>query len=176
MTDRVHGVFDYEGPAGLAIRNGKYQRWPEAIDMLGTQVARRLPPSILEDPPHAVVPIPLHFSQLTRRGFSPPAILFARHVALRLDRPCLTGYLIRHRKTQEQAGLNAEARKANVASAFRIRKRILSDDVLIVDDVYTTGATLEAAARVLRRSGVRRIRGLVSAYVDGPRIRMDTSN
>ncbi|MEE2788615.1 MAG: double zinc ribbon domain-containing protein [Myxococcota bacterium] len=165
--DSVHGVFEYEGPAGLAIRNGKYQCWPEALDALGRSVAMHLPASLISEPPSIVIPMPLHSKRRVKRGFSPPAIL-ARHIGRALGRPLLRNGLVRNVHTRDQAGLTARERQANVAGAFRIGVLKDADDVLLVDDVFTTGSTLRAASRVLRRHGAQRIRGLCAAYVDEP--------
>ena len=112
-------------------------------------------------------------SQLTRRSFATGHPRTPRCTQARST--MLNGVFDSPPKDPRTSRLNAEARKANVASAFRIRKRILSDDVLIVDDVYTTGATSKLQ-HVSLDGVVFEGLGLVSAYVDGPRIRMDTSN
>jgi ComF family protein len=112
--------------------------------------------------PGAVVPVALHPRRLRERGFSPPALLaraVAREVGARFE-PVL---LERVRDTESQTGLNRRDRRRNVANAFRARGPA-PVRVWLVDDVATTGATLAAAARALRRAGAREICALAAAY------------
>lgn len=103
-----------------------------------------------------IVPVPLHYRRLWARRFNQAGEL-ARHLAIRSGRPSDSGILQRRRPTRRQVGLNANARARNVAGAFLVadqrRIELAGRRVLLVDDVLTTGATLRAAARALRRAG-----------------------
>ncbi len=114
----------------------------------------------------AVVPIPLHPRRLRRRGFDPAALL-ARRVAKARSVP-LQPLLARLRDTPSQTGLGRAARRRNVAGAFAARGSVAGERIWLVDDVVTTGATLEAAARALRRAGAREVIGLAAARTPGP--------
>jgi ComF family protein len=116
----------------------------------------------LEAAPDAVVPVALHARRLRERGFSPPAVL-ARAVAREACARFEPELLARVRDTASQTALSRAARRRNVADAFRARARAPAR-VWLVDDVLTTGATLAAAARALRRAGAREIRALAAAY------------
>ncbi len=119
--------------------------------------------------PGLVVPVPLFPRRLRERGFNPAAIL-AHAVARESDAPLSTRTLHRWRDTPSQTGLERRARRRNVAGAFRCEGRV-ARVVWLVDDVVTTGATLSACARVLRRAGARRIVAIGGArtpFVDGP--------
>ena len=110
----------------------------------------------------AAVPVPLHASRRRERGFDQAADL-ARHVGL----PVVHA-LGRVRPTAVQASLPAGRRHANVRDAFRLTPaavRLEGRVVVLVDDVSTTGATLEACARALGGAGVREIRALTAARV-----------
>jgi ComF family protein len=114
----------------------------------------------------AAVPVPLHGSRRRSRGFNQAADL-ARHLGL----PVVEA-LIRTRETSTQTALPAEERRANVASAFRATGRVAAlrgGTVLLVDDVRTTGATLDACAAALKEAGVRRVIALTAARVETPR-------
>jgi ComF family protein len=108
-------------------------------------------------PPDCVVPVPLHPRRLRERGFNPAALLarpVARAVGTRFD-PTL---LVRLRDTPTQTGLGRRARRSNVRAAFALRAGARVPDVVwLVDDVVTTGSTLEECARVLRRAGARHV-------------------
>lgn len=119
-----------------------------------------------------VVPVPLHPLRRMTRGFNQAADLAAH-----LGRP-LVHALWRTRATAPQSGLTAVMRRRNVRGAFslsrlvshRARHAMLADRVVVlVDDVRTTGATLEACARVLKDAGVREVRALTAALADAPK-------
>lgn len=113
-----------------------------------------------------VVPVPLHRWRLLRRQYNQSALL-AQAVAKATGKRYLATTLIRARATPSQAGLRRGARQRNVAGAFRVDRpdAIAGRAVLLIDDVHTTGATLDACAGVLKRAGARRVDALTIARV-----------
>ncbi len=115
-----------------------------------------------------IVPVPLHYLRLASRGYNQSGWL-ARALAARTGVPVRLAALERHRATPSQAGLSPRARRRNVRGAFRVRRShmgaIRGKRVLLVDDVLTTGATLEASARALRAAGAQDVMALVLARV-----------
>lgn len=156
----------YEGEIEQFVRRFKYPRRglggldpaPEALlTWLLLAAAARLGSGT----PDLVIPVPQHPAGLRRRGFNPAAVLaraLAREHAL-VFAPCA---LERLRDGPSQTGLDRAARRRNVAQAFRARRRV-AGRVWLVDDVTTTGATLEEAARALRRAGAREVVGVCAA-------------
>jgi len=158
----------YAGGVEEWIRRFKYpRRGLAALDPAARAVARAL---VLRaaarapgPAPELVVPVPLHPRRLRERGFNPAARLagwLARERGLAFDPRALR----RLRDTPSQTGLDRRARARNVRGAFAARPGFRAPrEVWLVDDVLTTGATLAAAARALRRAGARRIVALCAA-------------
>jgi ComF family protein len=115
-----------------------------------------------------VAPVPLHRWRLWRRRFNQSAML-AWTLAHQSRVEAVPDLLLRRRATRTQRGLSRPERRRNVAGAFALRAahagRVKGARVLLVDDVLTTGATVEEAARVLRRAGARRVDVLTFARV-----------
>jgi len=105
-------------------------------------------------PVTAIVPVPLHPHRVRQRGYN-QAVLLARALAPRLDLPAQQDWLVRTRDTRSQVGLTRSERWANVDGAFRCpaAAAVVGQRVLLVDDVFTSGATLRAAAQALRAAG-----------------------
>jgi ComF family protein len=115
-----------------------------------------------------VVPVPLHRARFLSRRFNQSAEL-ARAVARGAGLSYAPEALIRKRRTRQQVGLGAREREANVRGAFHVPDAALphvkSRRILLVDDVYTTGATVAAAARILKRAGAGQVDVLTFARV-----------
>jgi ComF family protein len=114
----------------------------------------------------ALVPVPLYWTRRWRRGFNQAEVL-ARSVGRHHGLPVLTRALVRVRATPPQQG-NAEARRQNVCDAFRTRRGALIEGrrLLLVDDVFTTGATANACAHALLESGAAAVGVLTLARVE----------
>jgi ComF family protein len=104
----------------------------------------------------AVVPVPLHRNRLSSRGFN-QAELLARWMADRLGVPCIAGALRRVQQEVAQEALGVEARRRNVLGAFAPGRGSVRGRILLVDDVFSTGATAAACSRVLRGMGAEAV-------------------
>ena len=111
--------------------------------------------------PDVVVPVPLHARRLRSRGFN-PASLLARAIAKQTTSGLVTDLLLRHRDTPTQTNLGRNARRKNVRDAFSCTRNA-PDNVWLVDDVVTTGSTLEEAARCLKAAGAKSVHAICIA-------------
>lgn len=115
-----------------------------------------------------VVPLPLHPKRLSQRGYN-QADLLGRELAQKVHIAYCSDGVSRVRDTASQVGLSARERHANVAGAFAVAETVFTGKrVLLVDDVYTTGATLNACAEALLVGGAASVYGLTVAYAPKP--------
>ena len=158
----THAAFVYGFPLDRLVPRFKFHSDLAAGRLLSELMAqglRGLPK------PEALVPVPLHDSRLRQRGYD-QALQLAKPLARALQVPLLPQLLVRRRATAPQSELDAGARQRNLRRAFEVRAgEALPDHVTLIDDVMTTGATLEAAAKSLLRAGVARVDAWVCARV-----------
>jgi ComF family protein len=160
-------AFEYGGAVARAITRLKYGGRADLARPLGDLLWRALLPHARGLRDAIVVPVPLHPSRLAERGFNQSALL-ARPIARRLRAPLLPLALARVRETPQQTALDRDARLANVAGAFCVRQdsRVSGRAVLLVDDVRTTGATMDACTRALIAAGAAWVAQAVLASVE----------
>jgi ComF family protein len=164
--DRARSAVIYGGIAPDLVHAFKYADRTELAALFAAQMLRAGRELLVGC--DAVVPIPLHRWRLFSRRFNQAALL-ARAIGRLSGAPVVPSLLERVRATRQQVGLSREARALNMRGVFQVprRKRVILSglNIVLVDDVFTTGATLEAAARVLKRSGARRVDVLTFARV-----------
>jgi len=156
----------YEGPLRELIHLLKYSGMRPLTGRLGRLLDRTLPGGEKAEKYDAIVPVPLHWHRRWRRGFN-QAELLAREVADRRGIPVVNA-LRRSKATVNQAGLTSAGRRRNITGAFRPNAGIdlTNKRILLIDDVFTTGATASACARVLKRAGAKSVSLLTLARAD----------
>lgn len=169
---RARAVGEYEGVLRDVIHALKYDgRHSLARPVAALMRARGI--DVLEGA-DGVVPVPLHWRRRHHRGFN-QARMLAQHLGL----PVIEA-LFRQQHTRPQVELASDSRHSNVANAFALRRccksRIVGSRLVIVDDVSTTGATLEACARVLKEGGASEVYALTAARVVSRRRQSQTQS
>jgi len=145
-------------PADRLVHQLKYRGWPALAEPLAERMARVALPHIMSAA-RVCVPVPTTAARLRERGYN-QAMLLAHAFAARTGRTVVTA-LVRAGSVASQTSLQPLARRANVAGAFQCvaskAAALRGTDVLLIDDVLTTGATASACALVLQAAGARRV-------------------
>ena len=102
------------------------------------------------------MPIPLHPRRLEKRGYNQAGVL-AEALGKKLGIPEDEKNLKRRKNTKPQKELNHRERQKNMKNAFIVRKKLKEENILLVDDIYTTGSTIEEAAKELKKAGAQNI-------------------
>lgn len=167
--DRARVVARYEDAVRDAIHALKYRDRLDVAGPLGRLMARA-GAELLADA-DCLIPVPLYRLRLWQRRYNQSALL-ARWAGRAAGVPVRTDLLMRTRATRPQVGLTASQRQRNVSGAFMVPDRLAGDvagrRMVLVDDVITTGATIDACARCLRRAGADRVDVLAFARVIEP--------
>jgi ComF family protein len=164
LYESLGAPYAYEGTVATAILRFKYGGVSRAASVLGPLLADFAFGWLKDAPDPVVMPVPLHLKRLRQRGYN-QSLLLAGYVAARLSAELDYLSLKRPKHTPSQAGLNREERRKNMKGAFVLERpqAVEGRTVLLVDDVATTGETLNECARTLKKAGCRRVLCLVLA-------------
>lgn len=156
--------YRYEGAARKAVLALKYNHLAAVAEPMGKLLSDYLMDSPVRSSVDVIVPVPLHRTRQRQRGYNQAALLASR-MGRACGLPVSEGVLARVRSTPPQVrASNLTQRRRNVADAFACHDDSLRGaSVLVIDDVMTTGATLDACARALRAAGARSVWGLTFA-------------
>ena len=160
--ERARACWVYEGPPRLAIHRSKYNRRYAMAPRLAARMEQTPAAQLMlrDWRPDCLVPVALHSSRARARGFNQSALL-ARELGLLCDVRALD-LLVRTRRTPPQVGLDLKARRRNVRAAFATdqalwrRENLNGARILLIDDVFTTGATIDECARRVAPGGCGR--------------------
>ena len=156
--DATRAVFRYEFPVDRLIQSLKYAHRLASADFLG----KALLPLAEVARPQLILPVPLSPARLAERGFN-QAVEIARALSRSLGLPLETAHIHRRIDTQPQARLPWKERANNMRHAFECDTDLSGIEVLVVDDVMTTGATLNELAGTLKAHGAKRVENCVLA-------------
>lgn len=166
-------VFEYNACMKRAMSDFKFNGHKENCDYFVHETVLHRAGEIAGFAPDALIPVPVHVAKLKSRGFN-QAELLAEGVGEALNIPVISDFLVRTRKTDAQKNLDGAERAANLASAFACNTekykpediKTKLDRVMLVDDIFTTGATMEGCTRVLLNAGVGTV-GILSISIGG---------
>ena len=166
---RARAVFRYDEASRGLILAFKHADRTHGVPAFGRWLARAGAELLAEA--DVVAPVPLHWTRLAWRRFNQAAML-ARATANQAGRVCVPDLLVRHRRTKQQGDMGRAARERNVRRAFAIHRRrhnlVAGKRILLVDDVFTTGATVGECARTLVAAGAAAVDVLTLARVVRP--------
>ena len=170
--DRARAVAHYDQTARQLVQGLKFSDRTDLVPWMAKWMVRAGMELLQENP--KIVPVPLHYRRLLSRRFNQSAEL-ARALAKNRKLQYLPQVLVRVRATKQQVGLGAKERHRNVQGAFKVppahKIDVAGRNILLIDDVYTTGATLEACARALKRAGAKKVDCLTFAQVGSTGLR-----
>lgn len=149
--------FFYEEVMRRSIARYKYSGRQEYAEFYAEEILKRCAHKMLGWKGEVLIPIPLHPSRRRKRGFN-QAERLARAISKRSGIPVDAKLLFRTKKTRAQKELNDQERLANLQDAFSVQKKeIPYHNLILVDDIYTTGSTMDAAARLLKTHGAQKV-------------------
>ena len=147
----------YAPPVSDMLQRLKYSGRLIYLKPLTRHLVRELEQHYIEKPwPEAMIPVPMHWWKMRKRGFN-QADLIARQLSCTFDIPVLHRHVRKHRSSSPQSGLRADKRQSNVRHTYILHKPVTFKHVAVVDDVMTTGATVEELCRLLIKNGVQTI-------------------
>ncbi|MBO4262597.1 MAG: ComF family protein [Clostridia bacterium] len=163
--DGARSVFLYESPVSTAIKGLKYFGKKYLVREFSREMARVYLKAFYSC--DAILPVPAYYKHERERGYNQSELL-SLALGERLDIPVITDAVIKTRDTVSQVKLSAKERFINLSGSFRIsdKSKVKDKRLLVVDDVMTTGATLNAIARALKKAGAAEVYGVTVASVD----------
>lgn len=154
--DEGRGIFPYDEKMKYSLMKYKYFGCREYGDFYARAMSLFGRKEIVRWQPDLIVPVPLHWKKQRMRGFNQAAYLalgISRCTGITTD----TALVVKTHKTKSQKKLNARERQLNLREAFQVTKRVDGRIILVIDDVYTTGSTMDAMAHCLKEAGAEKV-------------------
>lgn len=154
--ERGRSLYEYRS-AALSIYRFKYGGRREYASLYASHIRRFLGPFIESVRPDMLIPIPLHRKRYRKRGYNQAEIL-AKEISSEMNIPVCKGAMRRIKNTSVMKMLAPSERRDNIKNAFIIsRNSVKLKTIIIIDDIYTTGATIDEAARALKEAGAKKV-------------------
>lgn len=154
---RGYPVFVYDNALRDSVIAFKYKNKREYVSFYAEEIMKKHGDTLRALCADGVIPIPVHPSRYRKRGYN-QAELLAKEISRRLGISCYSKELYRVEKTHVQKTLNAKERQKNLKNAFkRKRNGVELKKIILVDDIYTSGATIEACTKVLLGTGAEQV-------------------
>lgn len=154
--DRTCCPLNYEFPVNRLVNQLKDHADAQVLQLASKLFCERWQSAICQQPPEYLIPVPLHPKRLYGRGYN-QSLELARGLSGTLAIPLAPHTVSRTLATEDQKSLDAKSRRRNLQKAFAVQPDFVAQHVTIVDDVMTTGSTVDAIARLLKQSGVERV-------------------
>lgn len=153
-----YAIWQYDDSMRQSLADFKYRSRKEFADFYAEEAARIYGDAIRRERPEVLIPVPIHRSKRKERGFN-QAQVFAKKLGRKLGIPTDDKYLLRVKETQALKELGGKARAAALKGAFAVCADVESkyESVMLVDDIYTTGSTVNECAKALIEAGVKRV-------------------
>lgn len=161
---RNYAVWQYEENMRHSLSEFKYHSRKEFADFYAAEAVRLYGGKIRREQPDVLVPVPVHRTRRAQRGFNQAELLavkIGRAMGIAVD----THYLLRTKQTERLKDLNHRERVKMLKDAFEVdpTRKVDYHGIMLVDDIYTTGSTLDACAKVLQRAGAKTVTALCMA-------------
>ena len=154
---QAFAVFLYEKGMRKSILRMKFENRREYLDFYAQAMQMESRDFIRIQRPQAILPVPMYPKKVRRRGYDQCRILAEKYAAL-TGLPLIADSVIKVKDTRPQKGLSRQERARNLRGAFKVKNgTVLPPDVLILDDIFTTGSTADEMSRVLQKNGVERV-------------------
>ncbi len=162
FTDRHFDAFTspfyYDNPVKNGIHNFKFRNFRKASEFFAKEMIEVIARDFADENPDYLICVPMTKPRQRKRGYNQSEILI-KYIAKAFDMKATPELLLKIKNTHTQVGLNYEQRKTNLNGAFAVNKKFNIKDktVLICDDVFTTGSTLDECAKTLKKAGAKRV-------------------
>ena len=161
-VDYTVSLFHYESPINYLITELKFANKLSHAAILGFLLKQKILSShnsgTKNNYPDALIPVPLHQKRLIKRGFN-QSLEITKELNKGLQLPIHTDFIQRHRATHAQSELDVKQRKKNIKGCFNLTNKVIPvyNHIVIIDDVVTTGATINEVAKTLKKAGFKKV-------------------